>query len=580
MSLRSKLVAGFVGILTLVFTVSTLIINERLLSYTLEEQKTEARRATQQTAGATGIIFSEIETVLRQSYSDMNLAQTLSDSAGSEKVRERDLVSKLRYICYNSTYFEALLLLDEEGRSYVGAASLYETADSFCAGIQDEIEASRAAYTAWFQDEKGNVYVKKDVYSVTPLYRAGILIARLNSEKLLSLLGYSSVESARGVSAILYTDHLILSDKPMEPEVAQEIAARCIAGQGDGFVTVQDRTFWLTVCGNQPWYVIRLLEKDEMLRAPNFVRNLSLVTVVICAAFSTLLAWILCYSMTRNIQRLNQGMDRVGEGDFSIRVQVHGKDEVSQLTRKFNLFVEHLGNTTQQMVRQATAKKQMELEMMDLRYRSLQTQISPHFICNILASVKGLNSLGRKDEVNRLLVLTSRYLRKNLNNSDIRFVAVRDEVAVVEEYLQIYEQVYRQPIVLDLSLPQELRDCSVPSLLLLPLVENSIQHGGFDRKEAAVIKLRVHREEDRLILYLSDHGNGIPPQVLESIRDAVASPTRSLPGFGIRSVLMRLRLLYGEEQQFVITSHEGHTTITISLPYRIYDGASPESGTQ
>ena len=259
---------------------------------------------------------------------------------------------------------------------------------------------------------------------------------------------------------------------------------------------------------------------------------------------------------------------------------MHGKDEVSQLTRKFNLFVEHLGNTTQQMVRQATAKKQMELEMMDLRYRSLQTQISPHFICNILASVKGLNSLGRKDEVNRLLVLTSRYLRKNLNNSDIRFVAVRDEVAVVEEYLQIYEQVYRQPIVLNLSLPQELMDCSVPSLLLLPLAENSIQHGGFDRKEAAVIKLRVHQEADRLILYLSDHGNGIPPQVLEGIRDAVASPTRSLPSFGIRSVLMRLRLLYGEEQQFVITSHEGHTTITISLPYRIYGGALPEAGSQ
>ena len=60
-------------------------------------------------------------------------------------------------------------------------------------------------------------------------------------------------------------------------------------------------------------YVIRLLEKDEMLRAPDFVRNLSLVTVVICAAFSTLLSWILCDSMTRNIQRLNQGMDKVGD---------------------------------------------------------------------------------------------------------------------------------------------------------------------------------------------------------------------------------------------------------------------------
>lgn len=96
MTLRSKLVIGFIGILCFVFTVSTLIINERLVGFTLEDQKVESERAVHQTASASAIVFSDIEAVLYQSHSDMKLAQTLSDDSINATVRERNLISKLR----------------------------------------------------------------------------------------------------------------------------------------------------------------------------------------------------------------------------------------------------------------------------------------------------------------------------------------------------------------------------------------------------------------------------------------------------------------------------------------------------
>lgn len=574
MTLRSKLVIGFIGILCFVFTVSTLIINERLVGFTLEDQKVESERAVQQTASASAIVFSDIEAVLYQSHSDMKLAQTLSDDSTNATVRERNLISKLRYICYNNNYFDALLLIDEAGIPYVGAISLYETVESFCKDIQTQIAASKDMYTAWFQDQNGNIYVKKDVYRITPLYRAGILIARIDKDILTSLLGYKNDENAMGISAILCSSAMIISDKPLDQKTAKEVFDKYLDGKNaySGFIVLQDREYWLTAKNIQNnWYAIRMLKKTEMLRSPDFVRNVSICTVFVCAAFSILMAWVLCHSMTRNIQKLNQGMDKVGDGDFSVRIPIQAKDEVGQLTCKFNAFVEQLKNTTQQMVNQATAKQQIELEMMDLRYRSLQTQISPHYICNILESIKGLNSLGRKEELSRLLVLTSRYLRNNLTNSDIRFVSISQEITVIEEYLQIFEQVYRQKICLEIDMPKELENCLVPSLILLPLVENSIQHGRNDHQKSTDIKLRVRRKEERLILYVCDNGSGIEPKVLQTIRESVTHPSKNMPGFGIRSVLMRLRLLYGNEHQFIITSKEGLTAITIWLPYQLYE---------
>ena len=572
MKLRTKFALLFSAIISLVFAVSILVVGNRLTDYVMTEKEAECSRATRQMISSASIILSDVEDALRDQYSDMELIETLTDESIAQETRSRNLVSKLRYICYNSSYFDAVALMDNDGQLYFGAKSLHESEVGFSNIVNMRLDELRGNYTVWFDDDGGNVFVKKDLYSVIPLYRAGILIARLNTSMVSSMLSLSQDEDTDGVTAVLYGSSLILQDKELGRENAAELYQQYLADSDsyNGFVMMNGEKYWLSASGYQKtWYALSLLSADEMLRIPRFLQNVNLITGLICVLVSVVLVYILCRSLTKGIQRLNQGMNIVGEGRFDIRVPIGSRDEIGQLTSKFNAFVERLGNTTRAMVTQATAKRQMEFEMLELKYRSLQAQISPHFICNILTSIKGLAALRHIDSVGELSVLASRYLRQNLNNADAQFVTLDAEIDNIRKYLQLCSRVYGGEAVLSVQMPPELADFPVPYLLLQPLVENAVQHGGFERLSDALITLTVKKEDRFVFLELTDNGAGIPEEVLDGIRGATASmhsPDETLPGFGIRSVLIRLRLLYEEKQNFSITCDGTGTRVVIRLP--------------
>ncbi len=572
MKLRTKFALLFSAIISLVFAVSILVVGDRLTGYVMAEKEAERSRATRQMISGASIILSDVEDALRDQYSDMELIETLTDESIAQETRSRNLVSKLRYICYNSSYFDAAVLVDNDGQLYFGATSLHESEAGFSNIVTMRLNELRGNYTVWFDDDDGNIYVKKDLYSVIPLYRAGILLARLNRGMISSMLGLSRDEDTDGVTAVLYGSSMVLQDKDLDRESAAGLYRQYLADSDtyNGFVMMNGEKYWLSASGYQKtWYALSLLSADEMLRIPRFLQNVNLITGLICVLVSVVLVYILCRSLTKGIQRLNQGMNVVGEGRFDIRVPIGSRDEIGQLTGKFNAFVERLGNTTRAMVAQATAKKQMEFEMLELKYRSLQAQISPHFICNILTSIKGLAALKRIDSVGELSVLASRYLRQNLHNADAQFVALDAEIDGIRKYLQLCSRVYGGEATLSVQMPPGLAGFPVPYLLLQPLVENAVQHGGFERLSDARITLTVRKEDRFVLLELTDNGSGIPEDVLDGIREATASmrsPDETLPGFGIRSVLIRLRLLYDEKQSFSIACDGTGTQVIIRLP--------------
>ena len=213
MKQRTKFALLFSAIISLVFAVSILIVGDRLTDYVMLEKEAERSRATRQMISSACIILSDVEDTLRDQYSDMELIETLTDESISQETRNRNLVSKLRYICYNSSYFDAAVLVDNDGQLYFGAKSLHESETGFANIVNIRLDELRGNYTVWFDDDDGNIYVKKDLYNVIPLYQAGILLARLNSGMISSMLGLSRNEDTDGVTAVLYGSSLILQDK-------------------------------------------------------------------------------------------------------------------------------------------------------------------------------------------------------------------------------------------------------------------------------------------------------------------------------------------------------------------------------
>lgn len=200
--------------------------------------------------------------------------------------------------------------------------------------------------------------------------------------------------------------------------------------------------------------------------------------------------------------------------------------------------------------------------LLEARLDALQRQINPHFLFNTLNSIASLVRF-RPEQARELIVKLANILRKMLNEHDA-FVPFRDELATTDDYLSI--EIVRfgsEKLSVAREIDPNTLEIPVPSMLLQPLVENSIKHGLEPRIAGGVITLRSRLEQGKLIIEVEDDGVGIAPGRAHS--SGVLQGTGN--GIGMKNVRERLEVLYGEAALFDISSRPGRgTKVTIAFP--------------
>src|ERR1700758_1166499 len=214
--------------------------------------------------------------------------------------------------------------------------------------------------------------------------------------------------------------------------------------------------------------------------------------------------------------------------------------------------------------------EEQERLLLHARMESLQNQINPHFLFNTLNSISSLVRFD-PDTARDMIFKLATILRRLLNSSEA-FASLREEFEFVDNYLDI-EVVRFGPdklrVVKDLD-PASL-DVVVPSMLLQPLIENSIKHGLSPKVEGGSIYLRSRLTDSRLIIEVEDDGVGMGGAQIEE------SSTRTGMGIGMANISERLQVLYGDTARMTIDSHEGKgTLIRIRLPLIEADSSVPE----
>ncbi len=196
--------------------------------------------------------------------------------------------------------------------------------------------------------------------------------------------------------------------------------------------------------------------------------------------------------------------------------------------------------------------------LLQARLEALQSQINPHFLFNTLNSVA---SLVRFDpEMARVLIVKlASILRRILRKGDA-FVQLRDEVEFIDDYLDIEVVRFgRDKLHVSKELDPDTLELAVPSMLLQPLVENSIKHGLAPKIEGGSITLRSRRAGEHLVVEVEDDGVGFADKA--SRFGVVGS------GIGMANVSERLRVLYGDNATLTVESRDGKgTLVSISLP--------------
>jgi two-component system LytT family sensor kinase len=155
--------------------------------------------------------------------------------------------------------------------------------------------------------------------------------------------------------------------------------------------------------------------------------------------------------------------------------------------------------------------------------------------------------------VGRLSAILRRLLRKHEN-----FSPLRDELSFIEDYLSIEVVRFGDKLRFEKDVAGDTLDMLVPSMLLQPLVENSIKHGLSSKVDGGTIRIRTHRSESRLHLLVEDDGVGISEAKLATLLNQ---------GIGVSNVNERLKVLFGNDYRMWIDSQPGQgTRIQIEVP--------------
>lgn len=204
-------------------------------------------------------------------------------------------------------------------------------------------------------------------------------------------------------------------------------------------------------------------------------------------------------------------------------------------------------------------EKKLELQQLRLneaRLAALTSQINPHFLFNTLNSVSSLirtNPAQARTVVYKLSSILRRLLRKTEN-----LTTLREELAFIDNYMSIEMIRFGDKLRFYTEIDPATLDRMVPSMLLQPIIENSIRHGLSGKVDGGVIRVRTRLLANRLHVDVEDDGVGIPEAKLATLFEQ---------GIGVGNVNERLQVLFGTEYKMWIDSKPGEGTRTgIEIP--------------
>lgn len=206
---------------------------------------------------------------------------------------------------------------------------------------------------------------------------------------------------------------------------------------------------------------------------------------------------------------------------------------------------------------QETTRLELERALAESQLRSLRLQLQPHFLFNALNTIS--EQLHEDPAAaDRLIGRLSELLRASLRSADGSAVPLRDELALLDAYADLMRARFGARLTITVDAPQELTDALVPPVLLQPLVENAVRHGGLERAGTARVTVTVRRDDAQLTLRVHDDGPGIADG-----RDPLTA------GTGLSTTARRLALMHGEAARIeAANAAEGGFAVTITLPAR------------
>ena len=170
--------------------------------------------------------------------------------------------------------------------------------------------------------------------------------------------------------------------------------------------------------------------------------------------------------------------------------------------------------------------------------KALQSQINPHFLFNVLNTMTSLIRTN-PEKAREVIIDLSNYLRYNLDNN-VKSVELIKELNQVDTYIKIEKVRFGDKLNILYDVDESLYNFQIPSLIIQPLVENSIKHGILKKRDNGCVKIIIKKIDKDIEITIEDDGVGIEQSIIDNLDKQIKE------NIGLKNVHQRLKLLYGE----------------------------------
>ncbi|MDN4526621.1 cache domain-containing sensor histidine kinase [Fictibacillus fluitans] len=311
------------------------------------------------------------------------------------------------------------------------------------------------------------------------------------------------------------------------------------------------------------WYIVKRIPYAVLYQSARETALMNIVIGIVTLIIVLLATLFVSFKLTAPIKVLSNNMKRVEDGELEADFESLGNDEIGVLGRNFKSMITKINQLIDR-------EYKLEIENKSSQLRVLRSQINPHFLYNALQSIGTLALKSNAAPVYSLLTSLSNIMRYSMNMKE-DIVPLSLELRHVKSYLVLQKQRFEDKFEFDLQVEKEIEQVMVPKMILQPIVENSFKHGFDQQVEQASITIKAHaRDEETIVLAVSDNGKGIDTQQLKDLKQALfdGNPPEEErnEAIGLKNIYDRLQIYYNNEAAMSVESGDsGGFTVTIEI---------------
>lgn len=304
-----------------------------------------------------------------------------------------------------------------------------------------------------------------------------------------------------------------------------------------------------------------LIPHKEIFETIHLTVKVSVFFTLIVLFLALAASIILLSFLFKPLKQMVQKLELLAEGDLTVRMDSTPYKETNQVASTFN----HMTDRMAELIDEVYEKG---LLLRDAEIQSLDSQIEPHFIFNLLQLIHIRCMEAGQNHIARIVSNLAQLLRAGILHKNKQTICFADELQYVRYYLELQKERFHEKLEYSIDLEDDnISNYYLPKLTIQPLVENSIVHGLENQRKGGFVRISVWEERSEVCIRVTDNGVGFDPSSIHWNESAKDVSQTSHNHIALANINRRIKLLYGSKYGIHITSAKGNgSEVLVTLP--------------